>query len=248
MYFLSFYNRHIVTYTHIGSFLQLLLSILFLYYSFQEGNRLYCFLTGRKGVLYILEDGWKLVFLSHRETTKTKEGYYFYQWIAIMGKKIFFKLNQHFIQSTTTFAQKSLMKYTENLFEICSPNFNYHRGLIQDRGWYGVIEPIIRLFARPTEMSYCFLDSNRLFNSFLVMEMEKYMLQCKINLITLSSTGLIGITMGYRAIKHLCDLNLSISTISTISPISPILLESSLPLPETSSMIVKPRRKTKKEK
>jgi hypothetical protein len=194
-------------------------------------------LTGRRGIIYILEDGWKLLFISHRATTSTKEGYYFYQLATIMGEKIFFKLNQHFIQSTTTFAQKSLLKYTENLFETCSPNFNYQRGFTQKNGWYGLIEPMIRLFVRPTEMSYCFLDSNRLFNSFLIMEMEKYILQCKINLITLSSTGLIGITMGYRAIKYLCVSNPSIS---------PILLESPSPLPENFSVIVKPKRKIKK--
>jgi len=235
MYYLKIFKLKPPSYRCVCYYLQLLVSIFFFYYFYQESNRFYCFLTGRKGLIYLTEDVFKLVFISHRETTEIEWGKYLFQMMAIIQEKIIFKLNQHFIQSTTTFAQKSLMKYTENLFELCSPSFKQG-----SNGWYGYIEPVLRLFIQPTEMSYCFLDSNRLFNSFLSMEMEKYILQLKINLISMSSTGLISITMSYRACVHLWV---------EYSPKTPISLEM---LPDSSStktsIVLKPKHKTKKEK
>lgn len=239
MQYLKLFKTKPPSYSYFCSLLQLLVAILFLHYFYQETNHFYCFFTGRKGLYYITEDGFKLMIISHKETTEMEWGGYLYQLASIMWKKIFVKLNQHFIISTTTFAQKSLLKYTENLFEICSPNFKYHTQS-QYNGWYGYIEPMIRLFVHPTEMSYCFLDSNRLFNSYLSMEIEKYILQFKVNLITMTSTGLISITMGYRAVMHLW--------VEHTNPKPPMFLEIYPEFPTETEMVAKPRRKTKKEK
>jgi hypothetical protein len=222
-------------------FLQLLLAFLFLYYSYTEGNKFYCLITGRKGLFYVIEDLIKLICFSHRETTETTVLQYVYQLLAIMGEKVVEKLHQHFVLCTTSLAQKAVLKYTENILGICAPNIQYHSATVHGNGWYGYMESMIRLVVRPTEMGYCFLDSNRLFNSFLVVEMEKYFLQCKISLITMSSTGVIGITMGFRSLFHfyLPFPGLAIDRYEQTEKPEKILF---------SETVVKSKRKRRKEK
>jgi hypothetical protein len=216
------------------SILQLGISILFFYYSYTECNNFYCFLTGRKGIQYMKQDLLRLLCSSHQEITDTGMALYAYHLVSIMGKKIFIKIHQHFVHSASLFAQKAVGKYTENLMDICVPNF--HSGKVGGNGWYGSLESVIRLFVRPTEMGYCFLDSNRLFNSFLTMEMEKYFLQFKISLVTISSSICISIPMCYRALTHLLPFRSFSRELSQQN------------IEDLSLLKIQPRRKRKKSK
>jgi len=185
--------------------LQFIASLFFLYYSFTETNRFYIVLTGRKGLFYLAEDVAKLLRAAHLESTMTgqEQGVlqYLRQLALLVWKKGLQKIHRHFIHSTATFAQKAVQKYSENLVEICAPNWS--GGAWEKGGWYGYMESTIRIFTRPTEMGYCFLDSNRIFNSFLNMETEKYFLQCKINLVSIGTTVCLGVPMFYRSVKFL---------------------------------------------
>ena len=187
--------------------LQLFASLFFLYYSFTETNRFYIVLTGRKGLFYLAEDILKLLRAAHLQTmTEQTQGFlsYLRQLALLCWQKGLQKIHQHFIHSTATFAQKAVKKYSENLVEICAPNWSMGgSGAWEKGGWYGYMESTIRIFTRPTEMGYCFLDSNRIFNSFLNMETEKYFLQCKINLVSIGTTVCMGVPMFYRAVNFL---------------------------------------------
>ena len=189
------------------SLLQLFASLFFLYYSFTETNRFYIVLTGRKGLFYLAEDILKLLRAAHLQTmTEQTQGFlsYLRQLALLCWQKGLQKIHQHFIHSTATFAQKAVKKYSENLVEICAPNWSVGgAGAWEKGGWYGYMESTIRIFTRPTEMGYCFLDSNRIFNSFLNMETEKYFLQCKINLVSIGTTICLGVPMFYRAVNFL---------------------------------------------
>ena len=187
--------------------LQLFASLFFLYYSFTETNRFYIVLTGRKGLFYLAEDVVKLLRAAHLQSmTEQTQGFlsYLRQLALLCWQKGLQKIHQHFIHSTATFAQKAVKKYSENLVEICAPNWSMGgSGAWEKGGWYGYMESTIRIFTRPTEMGYCFLDSNRIFNSFLNMETEKYFLQCKINLVSIGTTVCMGVPMFYRAVNFL---------------------------------------------
>jgi len=190
---------------NVFTLLQFIASLFFLYYSFTETNRFYIVLTGRKGLFYLAEDVAKLLRAAHLETMLTKQEQGFLQYIrqlVVLGwQKGLQKIHQHFIHSTAIFAQKAVQKYSANLVEICAPNWSGGGGW-EKGGWYGYMESTIRIFTRPTEMGYCFLDSNRIFNSFLNMETEKYFLQCKINLVSIGTTVCLGVPMFYRAVNH----------------------------------------------
>jgi hypothetical protein len=184
--------------------LQLFASLFFLYYSFTETNRFYIVVTGRKGLFYLAEDVAKLLRAAHLDSTMLAEqGFFPYlrQLALLCWQKGLQKIHRHFIHSTATFAQKAVQKYSENLVEICAPNWS--GGTWEKGRWYGYMESTIRIFTRPTEMGYCFLDSNRIFNSFLNMETEKYFLQCKINLVSIGTTVCLGVPMFYRSVKFL---------------------------------------------
>jgi hypothetical protein len=187
--------------------LQLFASLFFLYYSFTETNRFYIVVTGRKGLFYLAEDVAKLLRAAHLESTMfAEQGFlpYLRQLALLCWQKGLQKIHRHFIHSTATFAQKAVKKYSENLVEICAPNWSVGGGGSWEKGvWYGYMESTIRIFTRPTEMGYCFLDSNRIFNSFLNMETEKYFLQCKINLVSIGTTVCLGVPMFYRSVKFL---------------------------------------------
>jgi len=193
---------------NVFTLLQFIASLFFLYYSFTETNRFYIVLTGRKGLFYLFEDVVKLLHAAHLETmiTKQEQGFFLYlRKLATLGwQKGLQKIHRHFIHSTATFAQKAVQKYSENLVEICAPNWSVGGGWSWEKGGlYGYMESMIRIFTRPTEMGYCFLDSNRIFNSFLNMETEKYFLQCKINLVSIGTTVCLGVPMFYRSVKFL---------------------------------------------
>lgn len=208
--------------------LQLFASLFFLYYSFTETNRFYIVLTGRKGLFYLTEDILKLLRAAHLQTmTEQTQGFlsYLRQLALLCWQKGLQKIHQHFIHSTATFAQKAVKKYSENLVEICAPNWSVGGGGAWEKGgWYGYMESTIRIFTRPTEMGYCFLDSNRIFNSFLNMETEKYFLQCKINLVSIGTTVCLGVPMFYRAVNFLI-----------VEYRQPVLLTISAPLTRTGA-------------
>ena len=189
--------------------LQLITSIAILYYFYVECDKFYCLITGRKGITHLKEDVAKLWALSYQETAEMGMGTVSLSIVPlfhIMSRKILTKIHQHFVQSITLFAQKAVVKYTENFIDICASSWKPSTQTLMGQdtgGWYGYMESVIRVLMRPTEMGYCFLDSNRIFNSFMSMEMEKYFLRCKVNLVTISTSALMGIPMFYRALRHI---------------------------------------------